>query len=79
MVESLFGELTVLGFLGLLSFLVTKLGLLSGLSEHLFDEEDTLDEGTHQWRVVCLLVAHLLALLAHLLACSLACFACHTR
>ena len=45
-IQGLFGELTVLGFLSIVTFLVTKMGWFSNLSEHLFgeDEEEELLE-----------------------------------
>ena len=45
-IQGLFGELTVLGFLSIVTFLVTKLGWFSKVSEHLFgeDEEEELLE-----------------------------------
>ena len=42
--EKFFGELTVLGFLSMVTFLISKTGALEKLSEHLFEEEDELLE-----------------------------------
>lgn len=42
--DSLFGELTLLGFIGLVMFLVERTKSLNGFSEHLFGEGDTLDD-----------------------------------
>ena len=42
--NSLFGELTLLGFIGLVMFLVERTKSLNGFSEHLFGEGDTLDD-----------------------------------
>lgn len=39
-IQGLFGELTVLGFLSMVTFFVTKMGWFSKLSQHLFGEED---------------------------------------
>ena len=42
--EKFFGELTVLGFLSMVTFLISKTGALEKLSEHLFEEQDELLE-----------------------------------
>mmetsp|Transcript_27740 Transcript_27740/g.77726 ORF Transcript_27740/g.77726 Transcript_27740/m.77726 type:complete len:788 (+) Transcript_27740:417-2780(+) len=42
--ESMFGELTVLGFLSIFTFCVTKMGFFTILSEKLFGEEEALLE-----------------------------------
>lgn len=42
--DSLFSELTLLGFIGLIMFLVERTKSLNGFSEHLFGEGDQLDD-----------------------------------
>ena len=42
--KSLFGELTLLGFIGLSLFLIAKLDIVSKLSQELFDEETAIPE-----------------------------------
>jgi len=42
--DSLFSELTLLGFIGLIMFLVERTKSLNGYSEHLFGEGDQLDD-----------------------------------
>lgn len=42
--EKLFGELTVLGFLAMVTFIITTTGYFSILSEYLFDDEEDLLE-----------------------------------
>ena len=42
--EKFFGELTVLGFLSMCTFLVSKTGTLEKISEHVFGEEEELLE-----------------------------------
>jgi hypothetical protein len=43
-VAQTFAELTVLGFLGLLTFLAVQSDMLSGISDSLFDNEDAVEE-----------------------------------
>ena len=38
--EKFFGELTILGFLSMITFLISKTGILEKLSEHWFEGED---------------------------------------
>jgi len=54
-VEHLFGELTVLGFIGLSVFVVTKAGVLSSVSEQLFNEKELLTELTEVIHMVLFL------------------------
>lgn len=42
--EKLFGELTILGFLSMVTFMVSKTGLFEQLSEKIFEEENELLE-----------------------------------
>ena len=42
--DSMWGELTVLGFLGLITFIVQKIGVLSRLSCHMFGDADKIPE-----------------------------------
>lgn len=45
-VDAMFGELTVLGFIGLVSFVLEKLHVFTYISEQVFDQE-IVDEGTN--------------------------------
>lgn len=38
--EKFFGELTILGFLSMITFLISKTGTLEKMSEHLFEGEE---------------------------------------
>jgi len=42
--DTFFGEMTLLGFIGLVFFFINKLELLNGISKNVFGEEDTLNE-----------------------------------
>ena len=42
--EKLFGELTILGFLAMVTFFLTQTGVLQEISEHVFGEEEELIE-----------------------------------
>ena len=42
--EKFFGELTILGFLSMCTFLISKTGTIGKLSEHIFGEEEELLE-----------------------------------
>lgn len=42
--EKFFGELTVLGFLAMITFLVSETGVVQRISEHVFGEEEELVE-----------------------------------